>query len=69
MRSGSTSRINLSVNDLAIQAVKDTATEDTLVLDRVVAQLPEKLPVLEQVRECEWVVHKQVDTIDGVGAR
>ncbi|KAH3844350.1 hypothetical protein DPMN_086608 [Dreissena polymorpha] len=68
MKSDPMSQINASVNDLAIQAVIDTATEDTLVLGRVVAKLPKKLPVLEQVRECEWVVHKQVDTIDGVGA-
>ncbi|KAH3898042.1 hypothetical protein DPMN_022239 [Dreissena polymorpha] len=60
MKSDSMSRIDANMNDLAIQA------EDTLVLDRVVVQLPEKLPVFEQVRE--WVVHKYADTIDGVGA-
>ncbi|KAH3737755.1 hypothetical protein DPMN_044349 [Dreissena polymorpha] len=50
MKSDPMPQINASVNDLAIQAVIDTATEDTLVLGRVVAQLPKKLPVLEQLR-------------------
>ncbi|KAH3784095.1 hypothetical protein DPMN_162046 [Dreissena polymorpha] len=63
MKSDSMYRINASANDLAIQAATDTATEDTMFLELEVAKLPEKLPVLEQVRE--WVVQKHGATIDG----
>ena len=59
--------INASVNDFAIQGVKDTAAETTLVSDRVVAQLPEKVPMLEQVLEL-IVLRKHRATIDILGA-
>jgi predicted aconitase with swiveling domain len=45
------SQIDASVNGFAIQAVINTAAENTLASDRVVAQLPEKAPMLEQVLE------------------
>ncbi|KAH3753290.1 hypothetical protein DPMN_187925 [Dreissena polymorpha] len=41
IKSDSMSRIDASVNDFAIQASINTASEDTLASDRVVAQLPE----------------------------
>ncbi|KAH3784117.1 hypothetical protein DPMN_162068 [Dreissena polymorpha] len=63
MKSDSMYRINASADDLAIQDAIDT--EDTIFLEREVAKLPEKLPVLEQVRE--WVVQKYGATIDGSG--
>ena len=42
-------RVKVRLNGLAVQAVVDTAAEVTLVSDRVVAQLSEKVPVLEHV--------------------
>ncbi|KAH3781668.1 hypothetical protein DPMN_159569 [Dreissena polymorpha] len=42
-------RVNVRVNGLVVQAVVDTTAEVTLVSYRVVAQLPEEVPVLEHV--------------------
>ncbi|KAH3868040.1 hypothetical protein DPMN_031176 [Dreissena polymorpha] len=63
----SMSRIDASVNGFAIQAVINTAAENTLSSDRVVAQLPEKVAMLEQVLEL-IVLRKDRATIDVVGA-
>ncbi|KAH3838282.1 hypothetical protein DPMN_111690 [Dreissena polymorpha] len=48
IKSDSMSQIDASVNGFAIQAVINTAAENTLASDRVVAQLPEKVPMWEQ---------------------
>ena len=42
-------RVDVRVKGLVVKAVVDTAAEVTLVSDRVVAQLPEDVPVLEHV--------------------
>ncbi|KAH3876912.1 hypothetical protein DPMN_000764 [Dreissena polymorpha] len=49
IRSDSMFRVDVRVNGLEVKAVVDTAAEVTLVSDRVVAQLPEEVPVLEHV--------------------
>jgi len=49
IRSDSMFRVDVRVNGLVVKAVVDTAAEVTLVSDRVVAQLPEDVPVLEHV--------------------
>ncbi|KAH3733241.1 hypothetical protein DPMN_039666 [Dreissena polymorpha] len=67
IKSDSMSRINASVNGFAIQAMIDTAAENTLASDRIVAQFPEKVPMLEQVLEL-IVLRKHGATIDVVGA-
>ncbi|KAH3748685.1 hypothetical protein DPMN_183134 [Dreissena polymorpha] len=67
IKSDSMSRIDASVNGFAIQAVLNTAAENTLASDRVVAQLPEKVPMWEQVLEL-IVLQKHEVTIDVVGA-
>ncbi|KAH3786337.1 hypothetical protein DPMN_164444 [Dreissena polymorpha] len=61
IKSDSMSRINARGNGVAIQAVIDTAAGNTLISDWIIAQLPEKVPMVEQV-------HKHKDTIDGVRA-
>ncbi|KAH3707172.1 hypothetical protein DPMN_066569 [Dreissena polymorpha] len=51
-------RVHVRVNGLVVQAVVDSAAEVTLVSDRVVAQLPVEVPVLEHVymnKNCNWV--------------
>ncbi|KAH3813528.1 hypothetical protein DPMN_141989 [Dreissena polymorpha] len=61
------SRINASVNGFAIHAVIDTAAENALASDRIVAQLPKKVPMLEQVLELT-VLRTHRASIDVVGA-
>ncbi|KAH3751187.1 hypothetical protein DPMN_185736 [Dreissena polymorpha] len=49
IKSDSMFHVNARVNGIEAQDVVDTAAEVTLVLDRVGAQLPEAVPVLEHV--------------------
>ncbi|KAH3779114.1 hypothetical protein DPMN_180593 [Dreissena polymorpha] len=60
-------QVDARVNGIEVQAVVEKAAEVTLVSDRVVGQLPEKVPMLEQVFEL-IVLRKHEATIDVVGA-